>query len=117
MEKDSHVSRARFCARCHNRVPFCSNQFNDPNYDHVNDSTAKADITSSVCRRITPVNSLWGNENYTINAPTRSIRHGSASIRTIYDVRHVREKRVRTVGGSRLSPEKGAVRSRFEERL
>jgi hypothetical protein len=51
-----------------------SGQFNDPNYDHVNDPAAKAGITCSVYRRITQVNSPGRNVDYTIDTPIRSIR-------------------------------------------
>jgi hypothetical protein len=100
---------------------FSGRQFNDPNCDHVNDSTAKAGITCSVYRRITPVNSRWGNETYTINAPTRSIRHDSASIRAIHDVAACPEKTRPDRRGSFSLAEKGAVRlavrNRFEDQL
>lgn len=69
MERDGNVNRARFCAGCHDPVPFFSGQFNDPNYDDVNDPTAHAGITCSVCHSITNVNSPRGNADYTIEAP------------------------------------------------
>jgi hypothetical protein len=118
MEKGRTDRRARFCAGCHSWVLFCSSQFNDPNCDHVNGFKAKAGITCSVCRRITPVNSRRENETYTINAPTRSVRHGSASIR---DVAACPGKTRLDRRGSLSLAEKGAlrlaVRSRFEDRL
>ena len=69
MERDGNVARARFCAGCHDPVPFFSGQFNDPNYDDVRDPTAHAGITCAVCHSITHVNSNRGNADYTIDAP------------------------------------------------
>ncbi len=69
MERDGNVNRARFCAGCHDPVPFFSGQFNDPDYDDVNDPTAQAGITCSVCHSISHINSQRGNADYTIDAP------------------------------------------------
>jgi len=69
MERDGNVNRARFCAGCHDPVPFFSGQFNDPNYDDVGDPTAQAGITCSVCHSITHINSPRGNSDYTVDAP------------------------------------------------
>jgi tetratricopeptide (TPR) repeat protein len=69
MERDGTVVRSRFCAGCHDPVPFFSGAFNDPNFDDVNDPTAHAGITCSVCHSITHVNSVRGNADYTIAAP------------------------------------------------
>jgi Cytochrome c554 and c-prime len=69
MERDGNVARARFCAGCHDPVPFFSGQFNDPAYDDVKDPTAHAGITCAVCHSITHVNSNRGNADYTIDAP------------------------------------------------
>ena len=69
MELDGNVNRARFCAGCHDPVPFFSGRFNDPDYDDVNDPTAHAGITCTVCHSITHVNSQRGNGDYTIQAP------------------------------------------------
>lgn len=69
MERDGNVTRARFCAGCHDPVPFFSGQFNDPDYDDVSDPTAQAGITCAVCHSITHVNSNRGNADYTIDAP------------------------------------------------
>ena len=69
MQLDGNVNRARFCAGCHDPVPFFSGQFNDPNYDDENDPTAHAGITCSVCHSINHINSPRGNADYTIDAP------------------------------------------------
>ncbi len=69
MQRDGTVTRSRFCAGCHDPVPFFSGAFNDPDYDLVNDPTAHAGITCSVCHGITHVNSVRGNGDYTIEAP------------------------------------------------
>lgn len=69
MEQDGTVKRSRFCAGCHDPVPFFSGQFNDPEFDDVNDPTAHAGITCTVCHSITHLNSVRGNADYTIDAP------------------------------------------------
>lgn len=69
MERDGTVRASRFCAGCHDPVPFFSGRFNDPEFDDVNDPTAHAGITCSVCHSITHVNSVRGNADYTIDEP------------------------------------------------
>ncbi len=69
MQRDQTVVRSRFCAGCHDPVPFFSGAFNDPEYDEVNDPTAHAGITCTVCHGITHINSVRGNGDYTIDAP------------------------------------------------
>jgi tetratricopeptide (TPR) repeat protein len=68
---DEHgVPRAsRWCAGCHDPVPFFSGAFDDPNFDDENHPTAKAGITCVVCHAITNVNSPEGNAAYTIEEP------------------------------------------------
>ncbi len=60
---------SRWCAGCHDLVPFFSGQFDDPNFDDVNNPTAKAGITCTSCHAITNVNSRSGNGDYTIEEP------------------------------------------------
>ncbi|HYT88281.1 MAG TPA: hypothetical protein VEL76_06145 [Gemmataceae bacterium] len=60
---------ARWCAGCHDPVPFFSGQFDDPDYDLVNHPTAKAGITCTTCHAMTHVNSRSGNGDYTIEEP------------------------------------------------
>ena len=69
MEEDGDVSASRFCAGCHDPVPFFSGAFNDPLYDMENDPTAHAGVTCTVCHAITHVNSPRGNADYTIDEP------------------------------------------------
>ncbi len=69
MERDGTVQASRFCAGCHDPVPFFSGRFNDPDYDDVNDPTADQGITCSVCHSITHINSPRGNADYTIDEP------------------------------------------------
>ncbi len=69
MERDGNVNASRFCAGCHDVVPFFSGAFNDPNYDMDNDPTAKAGITCTACHAITAINSPRGNSDYTIDVP------------------------------------------------
>lgn len=60
---------SRWCAGCHDPVPFFSGQFDDEKYDMVNHPTAKAGITCTVCHAMTHVNSRSGNADYTIEEP------------------------------------------------
>ncbi|MEO1695903.1 MAG: multiheme c-type cytochrome [Planctomycetota bacterium] len=69
MERDGNVNASRFCAGCHDLVPFFSGKFNDPNFDMVSDPTAHAGITCTACHAITALNSNRGNADYTIDTP------------------------------------------------
>ena len=60
---------ARWCAGCHDVVPFFSGAFDDPKFDDVNHPTSQAGITCTVCHAITHVNSTRGNADYTIEEP------------------------------------------------
>ncbi|MCI0376351.1 MAG: tetratricopeptide repeat protein, partial [Gemmataceae bacterium] len=63
------VRASRWCAGCHDPVPFFTGQFDDPNYNMVNHPTAKAGITCTVCHSITHIGSRAGNADYTIEEP------------------------------------------------
>lgn len=69
MERDGNVHAARFCAGCHDPVPFFSGAFDNPHYDDVNDPTSQAGITCTVCHAITEVESTRGNADYIIEEP------------------------------------------------
>jgi tetratricopeptide (TPR) repeat protein len=69
LERDGHVQASRWCAGCHDIVPFLSGAFDNPNFDDVKDSTAHAGITCVVCHGITHVDSTIGNGAYTIEEP------------------------------------------------
>lgn len=69
LKRDGHVKGARFCAGCHDPVPFFSGAFDDPKFDDVNHPTAQAGITCTVCHSITHVNSPRGNADFTIEEP------------------------------------------------
>ncbi len=71
LERDGNVQAARFCAGCHDPIPFFSGAFDDPAYDDVNDPTATAGITCTACHAITNINSPRGNADYTIDEPAR----------------------------------------------
>ncbi|MHB1423740.1 MAG: multiheme c-type cytochrome [Gemmataceae bacterium] len=68
---DEHgIPRAsRWCAGCHDLVPFLSGAFDDPNFDDINHPTAKAGITCVACHAVTNVNSTEGNAALTIEEP------------------------------------------------
>src|SRR6266700_1531203 len=69
LKRDGSVKAARWCAGCHDVVPFLSGAFDDPNFDDVNHPTAQAGITCTACHAITHVNSTRGNADYTIDEP------------------------------------------------
>lgn len=69
LERDGSVQASRFCAGCHDPVPFFSGRFDDPDFDDVSDPTAHAGITCTVCHSISHINSVRGNADYTIDEP------------------------------------------------
>ena len=69
LRRDGNVKASRWCAGCHDVVPFFSGAFDDPNYDIHNHPTAKAGITCTACHAITHVNDTTGNAAYTIDEP------------------------------------------------
>ena len=69
LKRDGNVQASRWCAGCHDPVPFYSGAFDDPNFDLVNHSTAQAGITCTACHAITNINSTRGNADYTIEEP------------------------------------------------
>ena len=69
LQRDGSLQASRWCAGCHDPVPFFSGAFDDPQFDMLNHATAQAGITCTVCHAITHVNSLRGNADYTIEEP------------------------------------------------
>jgi tetratricopeptide (TPR) repeat protein len=69
LKRDGNVQASRWCAGCHDPVPFFSGAFDDPKFDTINHPTAHSGITCSVCHSITNVNSTRGNADYTIEEP------------------------------------------------
>ena len=69
LARDGNVRGSRFCAGCHDPVPFFSGAFDDPDFDDVAHPTAHAGITCTVCHAITHINSPRGNADYTIEEP------------------------------------------------
>lgn len=69
LERDGSVQASRWCAGCHDPVPFFSGAFDDPKFDMLKHSTSQAGITCTVCHAITHVNSVRGNADYTIEEP------------------------------------------------
>ena len=53
LERDGSTQAARWCAGCHDPVPFFSGEFDDPNYDDVHNPTSQAGITCTTCHAIT----------------------------------------------------------------
>lgn len=69
---------SRWCAGCHDPVPFLSGQFDDENYFKNLDNpdqflkdnpTAHAGISCTVCHAMTHVNSATGDADYVIDEP------------------------------------------------
>jgi tetratricopeptide (TPR) repeat protein len=69
LERDGSTQAARWCAGCHDPVPFFSGEFDDPNYDDVSNPTSQAGITCTTCHSISNVNNTRGNAAYTIEEP------------------------------------------------
>ncbi|MEZ6123644.1 MAG: multiheme c-type cytochrome [Planctomycetaceae bacterium] len=69
MARDGNVKGSRFCAGCHDPVPFFSGAFDDPKFDMLKHPTANSGITCTVCHAITHVNSNVGNADFTIEEP------------------------------------------------
>ncbi len=69
LKRDGNVQASRWCAGCHDPVPFLSGAFDDPKFDDVNHPTSQAGITCTTCHSITHVNSTKGNGDYTIENP------------------------------------------------
>lgn len=72
--RDGNVQGSRFCAGCHDPVPFFSGAFDDPKfddplYDLAGDPLAQAGITCTVCHAITNINGQRGNAEFTIDQP------------------------------------------------
>ncbi len=73
-EREGSVQDARFCAGCHDPVPFFSGSFedtrwDDPTYDAAHDPLGAASITCTACHAITHLNSPRGNADYVIGQP------------------------------------------------
>ncbi|MCI0699509.1 MAG: cytochrome c family protein, partial [Planctomycetia bacterium] len=66
LERDGKMNASRWCAGCHDPVPFLSGQFDNPDYDIINDPTAHAGITCVVCHSMTHINAPIGNAAFTI---------------------------------------------------
>ena len=69
LERDGTVKASRWCAGCHDVVPFFSGAFDDPNFDLEKHPTSQAGITCTACHAITHINSTRGNADYTIDEP------------------------------------------------
>jgi hypothetical protein len=69
LRQDGQVKASRWCAGCHDTVPFFSGAFDNPNYDLDHDPTGQAGLTCTACHAITHVNSTVGNADYTIEEP------------------------------------------------
>jgi len=69
MQRDGSVQASRWCAGCHDPVPFFSGAFDDPEFDMLDHPTADSGITCTVCHAITNINSAKGNADFTIEEP------------------------------------------------
>lgn len=68
-QRDGDVQAVRFCAGCHDPVPFFSGAMDQSDFGDNDEPAASAGITCSVCHSITHINSSRGNADYTIEAP------------------------------------------------
>ena len=68
--RDGNTKGVRFCAGCHDPVPFFAGKMDDVNFGNANEPSSQAGITCTVCHSITSVDSPKGNADYTISAPT-----------------------------------------------
>ena len=83
-EREGSVQDARFCAGCHDPVPFFSGafedaRFDDPNYDVSKDPMGSASISCTACHSIVAVNSTLGNADYVIEESPQYPFTGSES--------------------------------------
>lgn len=69
LARDGDVKASRWCAGCHDPVPFFSGAFDDPNFDLDHHPTSQAGITCTACHSIVNVNSAVGNADFTIEEP------------------------------------------------
>jgi tetratricopeptide (TPR) repeat protein len=69
LRRDKDVHASRWCAGCHDPVPFFSGAFDDPKFEDVRDPRSQAGITCTTCHAITHINSTRGNADYTIEEP------------------------------------------------
>lgn len=69
LKRDNSVQASRWCAGCHDPVPFFSGAFDDPKFDDVRHPTSQAGITCTTCHAMTHINSTRGNADYTIEEP------------------------------------------------
>jgi len=69
LERDGNVKASRWCAGCHDVVPFFSGAFDDPNFDLEKHPTSQVGITCTACHAINHINSTRGNADYTIDEP------------------------------------------------
>ncbi len=71
LARDGDTQAARFCAGCHDPVPFFSGDFDqmDIELSDVSDPSSQAGITCTACHAISHVNSPRGNADYTIEEP------------------------------------------------
>ncbi|MBX3732095.1 MAG: hypothetical protein KF791_05830 [Verrucomicrobiae bacterium] len=73
LQRDGSVQASRWCAGCHDPVPFFSGAFDDPKFDMTNHPTALAGISCTVCHSIVSLEGAHkgpiGNANFTIEEP------------------------------------------------
>lgn len=70
-DREQSVQDARFCAGCHDPVPFFSGafehpRFDDPHYDVAKDPMGAASITCTSCHSIVAIGSTRGNADFVI---------------------------------------------------
>ncbi len=69
LKEDGNTKRSRWCAGCHDPVPFFGGDFDNAEYDDTNSKSSQAGITCVTCHSITSVDSTRGNAAFTISQP------------------------------------------------
>lgn len=82
--REGTTKDSRFCAGCHDPVPFFSGAFedrkwDDPAYDAAHDPVGAASLTCIACHAISHINSPRGNADYIISQPAEYPFAGSSS--------------------------------------
>ncbi|MGE0639713.1 MAG: multiheme c-type cytochrome [Thermoanaerobaculia bacterium] len=68
-KRDGNLDASRWCAGCHDPVPFFSGRFDRADFDTDHDPTALAGLTCTSCHAIQSVDSNLGNADFTIDEP------------------------------------------------
>jgi tetratricopeptide (TPR) repeat protein len=68
-QRDGNVEASRLCAGCHDPIPLLSGEFDREDFSADNHASASAGLTCSVCHSITSIDSVRGNNDFTVTVP------------------------------------------------